>query len=38
MSSDADFVVSAVAGYVEQQNSIATSQSIHTAAQQYFCN
>ena len=38
MSSEADFIVLAVAGDAEQQNSIAISQLIQTAAQQYFCN
>jgi hypothetical protein len=38
MSSEADFILSAVAGDAEQQNSIAVSQSIQAAARQYFCN
>jgi hypothetical protein len=38
MNSEADLIVSAVAGDAEQQNSIAISQSIHAAAQQYICN
>jgi hypothetical protein len=38
MSSEADFIVSAVAGAAEQQHSIAISQSIQAAAEQCFCN
>jgi hypothetical protein len=38
MTSEADFMVSAAASDAEQQNSIAISQSIQAAAQQYFCN
>jgi hypothetical protein len=38
MSLEADFMVSVTASDAEQQNSIAITQLIRAAAQQYFCN